>query len=197
MNFFVSHSPSAYILSRVTPGVSSTIDILSPILCQIDAVRQCGSTVLVAIEGRCASGKSTLADQLSAHYACPVIHMDEFFLRPEQRTQERYATPGENIDHERFLEEVLLPIRRGQRVLYRPYSCQTQQLTDPILLPTSPIYIVEGSYSTHPELIEEYDLRIFLKTDPQTQIGRIRVRDGEEYAKVFEEKWIPLENRYF
>lgn len=173
------------------------IDILSPILCQIDAVRQCDSTVLVAIEGRCASGKSTLADQLSAHYACPVIHMDEFFLRPEQRTQERYATPGENIDHERFLEEVLLPIRRGQRVSYRPYSCQTQQLTDPILLPTSPIYIVEGSYSCHPALRQHYDLRLFLSVEPEEQMRRIAERNGPAYAEVFRERWIPLEEAYF
>ena len=66
-------------------------DMFTSITHQIDAVRQCGGTVLVAIEGRCASGKSTLAAQLSEHYNCPLIHMDEFFLRPEQRTPSRYA----------------------------------------------------------------------------------------------------------
>lgn len=173
------------------------IDLLTPITHQIDAVRQCGSTVLVAIDGRCASGKSTLAAHLGAHYDCPVIHMDEFFLRPEQRTPARYATPGENIDHERFLEEVLLPLRRGQQVSYRPYDCQRQLLADPISLPTAGIYIVEGSYSCHPALRQHYDLRLFLTAAPETQLNRIIKRNGPEYARVFQDRWIPLEEAYF
>lgn len=172
-------------------------DILIPIIHQIDAVRQCGGRVLVAVEGRCASGKSTLAARLGAHYDCPVVHMDEFFLRPEQRTEARYAAPGENIDHERFLEEVLLPLRRGQAVSYRPYDCQTQQLSDTVFLPDSPIYIVEGSYSCHPALRRYYDLRLFLTVEPQEQLRRITERNGPAYAQVFQDRWIPLEEAYF
>lgn len=172
-------------------------DILTPITHQIDAVRQCGGTTLVAIEGRCASGKSTLAARLSEHYGCPVIHMDEFFLRPEQRTTERYATPGENIDHERFLEEVLLPLRRGQAVTYRPFDCQTQQLSPAITLPASPTYLIEGSYSCHPALRNHYDLRLFLTVEPEEQMRRIILRNGLDYAQVFRDHWIPLEEAYF
>ena len=172
-------------------------DILTPIVHQIDAVQQCGSTVLVAIEGRCASGKSTLAARLGKHYGCPIIHMDEFFLRPEQRTPERYATPGENIDHERFLEGVLLPIRRGQTVSYRPYNCQLQQLGEQVSLPAAPIYIVEGSYSCHPALRHPYDLRLFLTVAPAEQLRRITERNGPAYAEVFRDRWIPLEEAYF
>ena len=68
---------------------------------------------VIAIDGRCGSGKTTLATQLSERLGANLIHMDDFFLRPEQRTPERLATPGENIDHERFLSEVLLPLRQG------------------------------------------------------------------------------------
>ena len=38
--------------------------------------------VLLAIDGRCASGKTTLANQLQNILGCEVIHMDSFFLRP-------------------------------------------------------------------------------------------------------------------
>ena len=172
-------------------------DILTHMIHRIDAVHQCGGTVLVAIEGRCASGKSTLAGRLSTHYACPVIHMDEFFLRPEQRTHSRYATPGENIDHERFLQEVLLPIRRSQTVSYRPYDCRTQQLAGAITLPAAPVYIVEGSYSCHPALRHYYDLRLFLTVEPEEQLRRIIARNGPAYAEVFRDRWIPLEEAYF
>ena len=42
--------------------------------------------VIVAIDGNCASGKTTLTAQLAEHFDCNVFHMDDFFLRPEQRT---------------------------------------------------------------------------------------------------------------
>ena len=73
--------------------------------------------VIAAIDGRCGAGKSTLAAQLQAQLSCRVFHMDDFFLRPEQRTAARLAQPGENVDHERFLSEVLQPALRGEAVV--------------------------------------------------------------------------------
>lgn len=152
---------------------------------------------IVAIDGRCASGKSTLAAQLQETYGCCVIHMDHFFLRPEQRTPLRYDTPGENIDHERFLQEVLLPLTEGMLPSYRPFHCGTQTLGEPIQISDFPIVVVEGSYSCHPVLREWYDLRIFLSVEPELQMNRICLRNGRDYAQVFREKWIPLEELYF
>ena len=63
--------------------------------------------LLAAIDGRCAAGKTTLAEQLREMLGCNVIHADSFFLRPEQRTEERLNTPGGNIDYERLLAEVI------------------------------------------------------------------------------------------
>lgn len=171
--------------------------MLEQIITIIDDALARKGRLIVAIEGRCASGKTTLAAQLQTHYGCDVVHMDEFFLRPEQRTPERFATPGENVDHERFLGEVLLPLRRGEDVTYRPFRCDTQKLTEPVTLSGHPLTIVEGSYSFHPNLRELYDLRIFLQIDPQTQMERIVRRNGAEMAEVFRTRWIPLEETYF
>jgi uridine kinase len=38
--------------------------------------------VIVAIDGKCTSGKTTLASRLAEIYDCNVFHMDDFFLRP-------------------------------------------------------------------------------------------------------------------
>jgi thymidylate kinase len=85
----------------------------------------------VAIEGSCTAGKTTLAGALAEVFDCNVFHMDDFFLRPEPRTAERFAQPGGNVDRERFLEEVLLPQRQGKQVVYRPFDCGSQQLGEP------------------------------------------------------------------
>ena len=74
---------------------------------KIEKLMQKKSFVSIAIDGGAASGKTTLAKVLSEKYHAPVIHMDDFFLRPEQRTPERFAEPGGNLDRERFLREVV------------------------------------------------------------------------------------------
>ncbi len=152
--------------------------------------------VLVALDGRCASGKTTLAARLHADRGWEVVHLDHFFLRPEQRTRERYKTPGENVDHERFLAEVLLPLREGRRVTYRPFDCGKQSLGAPIAVNQAPVTVIEGSYACHPALWDRYDLRVCLTVDPAEQLRRLAARNGPEGAERFREKWIPLEEAY-
>lgn len=153
--------------------------------------------VLVAIDGRCAGGKTTLANRWGAAYGWSVAHLDDFFLRPEQRTPQRYATPGENVDHERFLTQVLTPLRRGQTPVYQPFDCHRMALAQPTTLPLTPVVLVEGSYACHPALWDSYDLRLFVTVDPAEQLRRILARNGPETARVFRDRWIPLEERYF
>ena len=80
--------------------------IIEELRTRIEREAQDKDSFIVAIDGRCASGKTTVATALAGLLNANLIHMDDFFLRKEQRTPERLATPGENIDHERFLEEV-------------------------------------------------------------------------------------------
>lgn len=164
------------------------------------AVRQLpppeGRPLLVAIEGRCASGKTTLAARLHQQCGWPVLHMDDFFLRPEQRSEARYAAPGENIDHERFEAEILRPLHRGECAVYRPFDCASMELGAPVTVANAPVIAVEGSYSCHSALRPYYDLRVFLNVEPQEQLRRLEKRCGA-YVRTFQSKWIPLEEAYF
>lgn len=152
---------------------------------------------LVAVDGRCASGKTTLAAKLKRLIACEVVHMDHFFLPPEMRTAKRLETPGENVDHERFLQEVLLPLHRGEEVSFRPFDCKKGDFGEVIRLEKQKICVIEGTYACHGSLREYYNLCIFMDVSPQEQMRRIIVRNGESAAESFRSKWIPLEERYF
>ena len=155
--------------------------------------------LLVAIDGRCAAGKTTLCAALCKRLAdigVTALHMDDFFLPPASRTSERLATPGGNVDHERFLAEVLLPLSRGENFTYQPFSCQTQSLCEGTRISPAPIVLVEGAYASHPTLRYFYDLRFFLTVDPAVQMSRIVSRNGEAAAEVFRTRWIPLEEAY-
>ena len=153
-------------------------------------------TVIVAIDGNCTSGKTTLANQLAANYDCNVFHMDDFFLRPEQRTPARFAEIGGNVDYERFSEEVLLPLKSGKPFSYRPFDCNTFQLTVPVAVMPKKLNIIEGTYSLHPYFGEVYDLEVFLSITPKLQRERILQRPAFLHKRFFEE-WIPMEQHYF
>ena len=152
---------------------------------------------IVAVDGRCASGKTTLAAALSERLGCDVIHTDDFYLQSHQRTEERYAEPGGNLDRERLITEVLQPLRRGVGASYCPFICRTMSFGEKIHLKSKGIYIVEGSYSCHPDLRKYYDMTVFVTTDKETQKERIRKRNGEDRLIDFICKWIPLEEKYF
>ena len=163
---------------------------------QIDDLQCQRNQVIVAIDGSCTSGKTTLATRLAEIYDCNVFHLDDFFLRPEQRTQERYAEVGGNVDYERFRDEVLLPLKSGKPFSYRPFDCSTFTLSDPVTVTPRKLNIIEGSYSHHPYFGDPYDLKILLTIPPELQQQRILQRPAFLHERFFEE-WIPMENRYF
>ncbi|MCM1538521.1 MAG: hypothetical protein NC254_08990 [bacterium] len=154
--------------------------------------------VIIAIDGRCGAGKTTLAARLHEENGWSVFPMDDFFLREEQRTKERFAQPGGNVDHERFLEEILHPLQSGERVIaYRPFDCKQRALAGAVSVAAGAVNIVEGSYSCHPALWDAYDLHVFMDVGKEEQERRIQKRNGKDGAVLFAERWIPLEERYF
>ena len=163
---------------------------------QIDTLLEEKNFVIVAIDGKCTSGKTTLASKLAELYDCNVFHMDDFFLRPEQRTPERFAEVGGNVDYERFHEEVLLPLKSGKAFSYRPFDCSTFTLAAPVTVVPKKLNVIEGTYSHHPYFGNPYDLKILLTVDEEIQRQRILERPAFLHKRFFEE-WIPMENRYF
>ena len=169
---------------------------LLPFLSKIDLLAKKG-TVIIAIEGGSASGKTTLASLLTSLYDCNVFHMDDFFLRPAQRTKARLSEIGGNIDRERFLTEILLPLREEKEVTYQRFDCTAQALCEPITVPRKRLNIIEGAYSMHPALSPYYDLSVFLSVTPERQKERILYRNSPRLAERFFSEWIPLEKAYF
>lgn len=175
------------------------IDILETILNKIGEQMMSGGKrpLIVAIEGRCAAGKTTLAGELARRLSCSVIHMDHFFLRPEQRTKERLEEPGGNVDYERFTEEVLAFIENGSGFTYRIFDCHKTAFHGEVWVEPTPVIIVEGAYCCRPEFLPYWDITVFLDVDKKEQMRRIIKRNGEQQAKQFEKRWIPMEENYF
>ena len=171
-------------------------DTLNLVKKRIDLLLEQKDWAIVAIDGNCTAGKTTLAGMLAQIYDCNVFHMDDFFLRPEQRTPERYAEVGGNVDYERFQTEVLAPLQEKQAFSYCPFDCKTFTLRQPVAVVPKKLNIVEGTYSQHPYFGDPYDLKIFLSVTAEIQRSRILERPAFLHSRVFEQ-WIPLESQYF
>ena len=167
------------------------------IFCRIDALLKSKKCVNVAIDGNCGAGKSTLALLINNIYDCNIFHMDDFFLRPELKTEERLKEVGGNVDYVRFQQEIITGMQSGCEFQYRTYDCRQMNWGKTITVVPKRLNIIEGAYSMHSTLIESYDLKIFLHINEKEQSMRILKREGADMQKRFLREWIPMENRYF
>lgn len=171
-------------------------DIWRPVLEELDRLAERGKNVMVAIDGRCGSGKTGLAGLIEGLFSCNVLHMDDFYLPLRLRPENWRQIPGGNMDFQRLREELLIPLRKGKTALYRPYSCAGDEVGEGAVLPFRTMTVVEGSYSQHPSMGVEYDLTVFLTCSREEQLKRLRLREGDGFG-AFERQWIPMEERYF
>lgn len=166
----------------------------------LEKIKEClreKEQLVVAIDGRASSGKTTLAECLRIAICADVIHMDDFFVPPKLRTAERFEKPGGNIHYERFLKEVLPVLSKNEPFSYGIFDCGAADFVGERKIGNSPVRIVEGAYSCHPVFGDYADITVFSDVPKEEQIKRIRKRNGEKMLEIFRTKWIPLEEEYF
>ncbi|MCL2187793.1 MAG: uridine kinase [Defluviitaleaceae bacterium] len=175
--------------------MTNIFDNLRKIAQSLEAL-EAGRGRIVAIDGRCCAGKSTLAAKMREAFCAGIIHMDDFFLPAELRTPQRYAQAGGNIHHERFAEEVIPFLHTGEGFSYRIFDCKKMDYNGVRQVAPSLLRVIEGAYSHHPVLGDYMSIRAFYDVETQIQRERIIKRNGEEAAALFFAKWIPLEEEY-
>ena len=159
-------------------------------------IKKLDKPAVIAIDGRCGSGKTSFASIIKTLFDCNVFHIDDYYIPQEKRPVGWEKIPGGNIDFMRFKNEVVLPSKAGGTVQYRPYNCGTGEYMEAVSIEHKDLTIIEGSCSHHPLLSREYDLKLFLTCDKDTQKKRLMEREGD-YYKMFEKRWIPMEEFYF
>ena len=153
-------------------------------------IDECKKPLIISIEGKCASGKTTLANMFDGKYA--IIHIDDFFLPPHLKTVERLAEVGGNINYEKVYE-MLSNIKEKHIIEYEKYDCHTDTYSH-VSIPYNEVIILEGVYSFHPYFNKFIDKLVFIEIGAKEQRERINKRSN---AHMFYERWIPLENKYY
>jgi len=191
----VHHSPEYRLAEQPHYRVVSQQDLrIVPILQTLCSL---STPCVIAIDGRAASGKTTMAALLCDILCAPCIHMDDFFLPVSLRTPQRLSQPGGNVHYERFAQEVLPGLSKHTGCSYRIFDCSQMDYNGCAEIPAAEYTVVEGSYSMHPKLGNYAQIRVFSQVEPGEQMTRILVRNGEEMAEMFRTRWIPMEEAYF
>ncbi|GAA2212575.1 hypothetical protein GCM10009850_080370 [Nonomuraea monospora] len=171
----------------------------------------------VAIDGPPAAGKTTLADELAAVLRAQgrdVVRatIDDFLVPRAQRYRRgRYSAEGCYFDaHDRAaLCRVLLdPLGPGgdRRFQVSVYDAESDTRSSPPAATASAdaVLLFDGVFLLRPELIDRWDLRIFVSVPFERTIERAQVRgaaalDGSaaDIERSWRDRYIPAQRLYF
>ncbi|MCY0958062.1 uridine kinase family protein [Streptomyces sp. H27-H5] len=177
---------------------------MSEHICDIDALAEDAARaaalldrpILLGIDGPGASGKSTLAALLAERLdAAVVIHVDDFHLPSADRPRTAGAIAAD-VDLARLETQVLRPAATGGTVRYRRYDWDLDRLAEWTELPPDTTLIVEGVHALHLRLRHVYTYRVFCDARREVRLSRGLARDGESARRLWEDDWMPAEDRY-
>ena len=90
-------------------------------------------------------------------------------------------------------------MRRGRPATWRPYDWDADNgcLREEITAGPVGIVILDGAYSSRPELADLLTVRVLLEVDRDVRRDRLLRREGERYRAEWEARWEAAEDLYF
>jgi hypothetical protein len=154
-----------------------------------------GRPAIVAVDGRGASGKSTLAGRLRAAVpAAAVVHTDDIAWHEPYFQWAHLLASG-----------VLQPLRTGNAVDFQPPAWRARGRTGSIAVPAGlDLVLVEGTGAGQRELMPFLDAVLWVQSDFAEAERRGIARDiehgqngGPEESIAFWHEWMAAELRFF
>lgn len=142
---------------------------------------------ILALDGKCCSGKTTIATLLEKENDVTIIHVDDFFDKSSSEF---------GINSQRLIKEVFNTIALHKPLTYNKWDCTNKRYQSILINNVKPLVIVEGVYSSNLELIDRYQGIIYLNVDDHNQMHRLQFRSKNLISRFISE-WIPRENNYF
>ena len=189
-------------------------DRLRELADRIEAVRR-PHPVRVAIDGIDAAGKTTLADKLALtlrRRGRDVVRASiDGFHRPRAERYRRGELSPEgyyldSFDYDALREALLEPLGPGGGREYRRAVFDYRDdapTSEPLTRAADAILLFDGIFLLRPELVEHWDLRIFVSIEPEEALRRALERDAplfgsrEEAERRYRLRYQPGQRLYF
>jgi uridine kinase len=173
------------------PYPRSQVETFAHLASQITTrVPRLGRVRLVAIDGPSGAGKTWFADRLAKHLNAPVVHTDDLLS----------GWDDQFTFWDRLEEQVLEPLRRGQRARYRRYLWDQQGFGgETVTVEPADVVLMEGFSSARRVIRPELTFAIFVTAPPDLRLSRVLARDGgtDLAFRAYLERWRSAEDRHF
>ena len=193
-------------------GVGTPEELALPVAARVRALLPAGTPVVVGLDGRSGSGKSTMALAVASLLAedgtsTVVVEGDDFYAGGSARTWDR-RSPSERaaqvIDWRRQ-RPVLAALRSGEAASWRPFDWEDDRWDGdelplgeaPVEVRPADVVVLEGAYSCRPELHDLLDLRVLLDVPPEVRRAQLLGREGDGFRTAWEVRWSSAEDHYF
>ncbi|GAA4605504.1 uridine kinase [Actinoplanes octamycinicus] len=170
--------------------------------------------VRVAVDGPPAAGKTTLADELAVllrargHHVLRATIDDFLYPRARRYARGEFSAEGCYFDTHDFhtLNRVLLdPLGPGgdRRIQQGVYDHATDTVLSPPVTtaPEDAVLLFDGVFLMRPELLDRWDLRVFVSTTLEKTIDRAVIRESGTLRADVERRWreryLPSQQLYF
>ncbi|NUS15893.1 MAG: uridylate kinase [Streptomyces sp.] len=173
----------------------------------------------VAVDGPPAAGKTTLADELAVVLRAQdrdVIRatVDDFlFPRAQRYRRGRYSAEScyfDAHDHAALRRVLLDPLGPGgdRRFRHTAYDADTDTASSPPArtAPADAVLLFDGVFLLRPELVDRWDLRIFVSVRFERTVDRARDRGAAQAGSTtgtadiersWRDRYIPAQQLYF
>lgn len=151
--------------------------------------QQRANPILIVIDGPAGAGKTTLAREIISHVGVgEVIHGDDLY--------NGWADALTDTLELTINKWLLQPLRDGATPRYQRYDWALGKYRSEIVLPRTPLIILEGVGVALPSVTSFADLSIWIDIEPEFGLERVIARDGDAIAEQMRQ-WLPVQAAFF
>jgi len=184
---------------------SNLITAVDEIVFAINNLLKRKNPILIALDGRSGTGKSTIAQVIASRVESVIVVSDDFYSGGNDDGWSGVSVKkkvARVIDWQRMRAHVLEPL-----LAQRPASWYPLDFTpgvgwvgwkdEAITLEPASVIIVDGVYSARPELADLVDLVILVEADDEASRKRLIMREGQSFMDRWHAIWDVAEDYYF